>query len=263
MGGVIKHYSVVDEGHRVPIAHHEDDRQSPGHDPPLQDIDLVVQHAEAERIIAQAKMVAEEQLRVIVGEKQAMLQVATNQIREWWEQKRKEDEDVRTEVGERARKDAYEQAYADAFHETMAQQQSLIASAQAILREAHTVRMHALQEAREAIAALAMAIASKIIRRKCAEDRLWMHPIIEEVLATVQEPITLRVHPDAFAAVRAQRSTLPPTVLIEPDAALALDGCTIHTAQGMIDASIGPQLQAVREVLACLAQEDDAHAPDH
>jgi flagellar assembly protein FliH len=260
MGGIIKHY--FDEGHRTLIGNGEEAPRS-GHDPPLHAIDLEAQHAEAERIIAQAKMVAEEQLRVIVGEKQAMLQVATNQIREWWEKQRKDDDNVRTEISARARKDAYEQAYEDAIKETMMQQQSLIASAQAILREAHTVRMHALKEAREAIAALVMAIATKIVRRACADDVLWMQPIVDEVLASVQEPITLRVHPDAFSAVHAQRSTLPPTVLIEPDAALAPDGCTIHTAQGTIDASIGHQLQAVREVLASLAQEDDADASDH
>ncbi|MBI1352754.1 MAG: HrpE/YscL family type III secretion apparatus protein [Acidobacteria bacterium] len=127
----------------------------------------------------------------------------------------------------------------------------------ALILEAAQARDKALAEAETEILQLAVHIAEKILGEQLRQDPGLTASIVREALRSARrdKDVTLRVHPDAAAAVESRlhelRDGSPQGALfsVRADPAVAPGGCIIRTESGSVDAQLESQLRCIEELL--------------
>jgi flagellar biosynthesis/type III secretory pathway protein FliH len=145
-----------------------------------------------------------------------------------------------------------EQAHAEGYAQGAAQAQAL--SARHMI-EAQRVALEFAAASQQRIVALSLGILARVAPR-FGQNEL-VPALLHEALkaATTEQPLLVYVAPEAMDATRAmltewQREhalTDAPQVVGEPS--LEPFGCIVESALGRIDAGLGTQLAAVRDVL--------------
>lgn len=153
------------------------------------------------------------------------------------------------------RKQSYEEGYADG-HEAGCEEtrQALQEPAQAATREA-TQRFDALltemqqrltdiqADMAQCVLTMACDLARQVIRRELSTDPEFVKPVVAEavaLLAADTQVVTVRLHPDDFAALEAGWTTPPepgsPRFVADP--AITPGGCRAETAGNAVDATL-------------------------
>lgn len=157
---------------------------------------------------------------------------------------------------------------AKAFEESRKSLAELDAAWQRALGELEAARSGLLASAREDLIALALEIASRIVKRRIELDPRAIADQLEAVLTHTMRGTrpTLRVHPDDLALAREalpgllKRLTPGTDADLDADPSLARGSCVLKTTRGVIDASIATQLARMTEILLP-GQQANAEAP--
>ena len=134
-----------------------------------------------------------------------------------------------------------------------------------LYRKAVDDRKQYLADSEPLIVDLACVVAKKIMNREVTIDRDWVLDVVRAALEEIHDAgqIEVRVHPDDFERVQANRNGLRKEVpgqtelLVLPDRVVEPGGCVVHTAFGNIDARIDTQLEEVRKALQEVAASLD------
>jgi len=216
-----------------------------------------------EQILRDAEAEAEERIRQAAEQAEQARRSAEEQIEQWWQERRAQD----LEITETARRDGYEQGYAegraDAEEAVRQEWTGRIAKAKALLEEAYRIKEQIIQEAEPFLVELSVAIAGKIIDRELERSPEWTIELIRKSLARRREQglVTLCVAPEQLSFVMAARDELEMAVdsqaelQIVPDPTVTDRGCVIRTSFGSIDARIDTQLEEIKQALLQAAAE--------
>jgi flagellar assembly protein FliH len=126
-----------------------------------------------------------------------------------------------------------------------------------LIREIRASREAWLKDADEPIAALALAIARKVLHE---QSDLLQQAIVEQTRQALERvrgagPVTVRVNPDDVAILQQQREALtalyegPLPLHVEADARISRGGCLVETPERVVDARIETQLARIAEAL--------------
>lgn len=216
-----------------------------------------------EQILRDAEAEAEERVRQAAEQAERMKRDAEEQIERWWQERRAAD----LEVVEAARKDGYEQGYAEGRAEAeeavRGEWTARLAEAKALLEEAYRMKERIIQEAEPFLVELSVAIAGKIVDHELERSPEWVIELIRKSLARRREQgvVTLCVAPEQFSFVLAARDELEMAVdsqaelQIVPDPTVTDRGCVVRTSFGSIDARIDTQLEEIKRALLQAAAE--------
>lgn len=216
-----------------------------------------------EQILRDAEAEAEERVRQAAEQAERLKRGAEEEIERWWRERREQD----LEITEAARKDGYEQGYAEGRAEAeeavRREWTDRLAEAKALLEDAYRMKEQIIREAEPFLIELSVAIAGKIVDRELEQNSEWVIDLIRKSLARRREQgvITLCVAPDQFAFVLAARDELEMAVdsqaelQIVPDPTVTDRGCVIRTSFGSIDARIDTQLEEIKQALLRAANE--------
>jgi flagellar assembly protein FliH len=121
------------------------------------------------------------------------------------------------------------------------------------LDELTTVRTDMIRQTERQMVQLALAIARRIVQREVSLDPdllLAMARVALERLGDTAR-VTVRLHPEDFAAARAERvaELTSSNVTIVADARLSRGGCRVESDMGLLDIGIDAQLQEVGRAL--------------
>jgi len=220
------------------------------------------------RIIEDAELVAEECITRARMESEDIRARAEQEIAAWWEQRRSEDEAIRSRAFEEGYRQGLEAGRTDAERAVRAENESLISEARALLERAHRRKREIIQEAEPFLIELSCAIAEKIIGRQLTLSPEWIADFTRSVLNRRKEKgtVTLCVAPQHFPFLQSVREELlsaldsQAELQILPDPGVKDHGCIVRSAFGSIDARIDTQLQEIKAVLkqAALAEEGAA-----
>jgi flagellar assembly protein FliH len=124
----------------------------------------------------------------------------------------------------------------------------LLAAAEAV----GTHRAHALRDAQEEIVALALAIASQVVRQEAEAGRGLARRLAEVGVARLGEceRLVVRLHAEDVRSVVDSMSGTHPGLSIVADGAVARGGAVIESEFGRVDARLETQLEEVRLGLA-------------
>jgi flagellar biosynthesis/type III secretory pathway protein FliH len=126
-----------------------------------------------------------------------------------------------------------------------------------VIRQFEAARAAVVVQAGEQITALALAIASKVVRDHVDQHRELVVTQARDAVARVRESslVRIHVHPDDLVRMEAERPALlrlfegPVTIKIEEDPAISPGGCKIETPTRFVDATLEAQLGRVGEAL--------------
>lgn len=226
--------------------------------------------AQARQIVEQAKREAEQILKRAQDESVKMLADAKGEIEQWWEERRQEDQQHIEAAVAAARKQGYDEGWAEAEKNVLAEYESLLQEASAIVEKAHVDKERIIAEAEPFLLQLSIEIASKVIGKQLELSPQWIIEMIQNVLSRRKEQglITLCVAPEHFAFVSEAREELmlvldsQADLQIIPDKRVRDAGCIVRSSFGSIDARIDTQLaelkKALMEASAALAEERSA-----
>ncbi|BFH67992.1 MAG: FliH/SctL family protein [Paenibacillus dendritiformis] len=221
-------------------------------------------------ILDDARSFAEEHLRQATEEAERVKEEAQSQIDAWWEERRKQDE----QLVESTRSDSYETGYregmARAEQEIKEAYERKIAEAESVLRQAYQAKEQLIQEAEPFVVSLSCAVAEKIIQKQLSVEPEIVLELARKTLSRKRESgtITLCVSPEQFAYVHAAREELSLAVdsqaelQIIPDSSVNDGGCVVRSALGSIDARIDTQLTEIKKALMQAAvqhEEQNGH----
>ena len=221
-------------------------------------------------ILDDARSFAEEHLRQATEEAERVKEEAQSQIDAWWEERRKQDE----QLVESTRSDSYETGYregmARAEQEIKEAYERKIAEAESVLRQAYQAKEQLIQEAEPFVVSLSCAVAEKIIQKQLSVEPEIVLELARKTLSRKRESgtITLCVSPEQFAYVHAAREELSLAVdsqaelQIIPDSSVNDGGCVVRSALGSIDARIDTQLTEIKKALMQVAvqhEEQNGH----
>jgi flagellar assembly protein FliH len=121
------------------------------------------------------------------------------------------------------------------------------------LEELTTVRTDMIRQTERQMVQLALAIARRIVQREVTLDPdllLAMARVALERLGDSAQ-VTVRLHPDDYAAARADRVSelTGSNVTIVADARLSRGACRVESDMGLLDIGIDAQLQEVGRAL--------------
>ena len=134
------------------------------------------------------------------------------------------------------------------------QEQSLLANA---VRRFDDTRTSLYQTVENDVTALALSLATRILRETVMERQDAVTTLLKSALATVREAgvVTVRTHPSDVQTLESARAELcrdrPPdfTLHVEGDSSLSRGSCIVQTTNRLIDASLDQQLLRLGEVL--------------
>ncbi|RJG22290.1 FliH/SctL family protein [Paenibacillus thiaminolyticus] len=216
-------------------------------------------------ILDDAQSFAEEHLRQSTDEAERMKEEAQSQIEAWWEERRRQDE----QLIESTRNESYETGYREgierAEQEIKEAYERKIAEAEAVLRQAYQAKEQLIQEAEPFVVSLSCAVAEKIIQKQLSVEPEIVLELARKTLSRKRESgtITLCVSPEQFAYVHAAREELSLVVdsqaelQIIPDSSVNDGGCVVRSALGSIDARIDTQLAEIKKALMQVAMQHE------
>jgi len=154
---------------------------------------------------------------------------------------------------QKQRREEIESLRLDQIEAEVKEARNLLASLTGDLAAHHEQRMeHSQVESLE----LAIAIASRILRRELTFDSRSVVELTHEALAMVDDSrqLTVFVHPEDLQAFRQPlerllRGTNCPTASLESDPSISRGGCRLETERGLIDQTVETQLDRITEEL--------------
>ena len=121
------------------------------------------------------------------------------------------------------------------------------------LDELTTVRADMIRQTERQMVQLALAIARRIVHREVSLDPDLLLAMARVALERLGETaqVTVRLHPEDYAAARAERVSelAGSNVAIVADARLSRGACRVESDMGLLDAGIDAQLQEVGRAL--------------
>ena len=199
--------------------------------------------AEADEIVRQAEQAAQQMLDAERERVQAILQGEAQEAKE----------------------QGYREGYEQGTQAAEEQYAGKLDEAEFLYRKAVDDRRQYLFDSEPLIVDMACAVAKKIMNREVTIDREWVLDVVRAALEEIHDAgkIEVRVHPDDFELVQANRNGLRKEVpgqtelLVLPDRVVEPGGCVVQTAYGNIDARIDTQLEEVRKALQEVAASLD------
>jgi flagellar assembly protein FliH len=224
-----------------------------------------------DEILQDAQQFAEERIQEATMQSNAMLADAEQQIAQWWQSRREEDETIIRRAQDEGFSLGYEDGRAQAVEELKREWQQRIEEAQHLLSSSYKMRDQIIQEAEPFLVELSCAIAEKIIGHELSMNPELVVEMIRKSLARRKEQgvITLCVAPQHLAFMQAAREELALAIdsqaelHILPDATVQDHGCVIRSSFGSIDARIDTQLTEIKRELTQLALESDEWGNAH
>ncbi|BFH14833.1 flagellar assembly protein FliH [Paenibacillus melissococcoides] len=216
-------------------------------------------------ILDDARSFAEEHLRQATEEAERMKEEAQSQIDAWWEERRRQDEQLIESTRSESYESGYREGMARAEQEIKEAYERKIAEAEAVLRQAYQAKEQLIQEAEPFVVSLSCAVAEKIIQKQLSVEPEIALELARKTLARKRESgtITLCVSPEQFAYVHAAREELSLAVdsqaelQIIPDSSVNDGGCVVRSALGSIDARIDTQLTEIKKALMQVAMQHE------
>ncbi|WP_199617955.1 flagellar assembly protein FliH [Paenibacillus alkalitolerans] len=228
----------------------EADTQSAGRDHPIQ--------AEmADKMLADAKLAAEELLKLAAEETAQMREHAAAEIDAWWNERRIEDLRVIEESRQSGFEAGYREGLQQAEREIRERYEALLHEAGQLIEHAHRVKEATISEAEPFLVELSLGIARKIIGRHVEGSPEWTVAHVKKTLERRREKgiVTLCVAPSQFGKMQDARAELSLAIdsqaelQIVPDNTVDEGGCVVRTSFGSIDARIDTQLAEVKKAL--------------
>ena len=218
-----------------------------------------------EEIIRDAQQFAEQHIQDAVRQHNEKLADAEQQIMQWWQSRREEDETIIRRAQDEGFGIGYDEGRAQAVGELQREWQQKIEEAQALLGAAYKMRDQIIQEAEPFLVELSTAIAEKLIGRQLSISPDIAVDMVSKSLERRREQgvITLCVAPEHLAFMQAAREELALAIdsqaelHILPDATVRDFGCVIRSNFGSIDARIDTQLTEIKRELMQLALDSD------
>jgi len=224
----------------------------------IQDSETDESHSQdAELQLQEAKRWVDEHICVAKEEASRMISEASKQIDEWWDQRRKEDQNVSEEQSRLGYESGYNAGINQASMDVRAQYESMISQAKQLIEDAYSEKDLIILESEAFLVELSVAIARKIINEQLAIDPSWTTRYAKNILERRREKgvITLCVSPSNFATLKESREELLMSIdsqgelVIVPDHTVDEGGCVVRTTFGTIDARIDTQLSELKSVL--------------
>ncbi|SMG16132.1 FliH/SctL family protein [Paenibacillus aquistagni] len=241
---------------------------------PLTEEDLIAQDkhlAELRSSILQdAQVFAEQQVKEATITAEQLLEKAQEQIQQWWDERRAEDESIREQVKSEAYQEGHLAGTAQAEQDIQAAYESKVRESEELLSQAYTAKDQLIQEAEPFVVTLSCSIAEKIIGTQLTLDPDLVLQMVRKQLARKRESgvITLCVSPQQFSFMNAAREELSLVIdsqaelQIIPDASVKDHGCVIRSSLGSIDARIDTQLEEVKKALLQVAHQQEGEVSD-
>lgn len=115
------------------------------------------------------------------------------------------------------------------------------------------LRRTIIQQTEHQVVDLALTLARRVVHRELTLDPQLVAALAHVALERLGEraPATIRLHPDDYATVLAQRGEQweGAQVTVVPDAAVARGGCLVESDFGMIDGSVDAQFDELTRSL--------------
>jgi Flagellar biosynthesis/type III secretory pathway protein len=218
-----------------------------------------------DEILQDAQQFAEERVQEATAQSNAMLAEAEQQIEQWWQSRREEDENIIRQAQDEGFSLGYEDGRAQAIGDLQREWQQRIEEAQQLLSSSYKMRDQIIQEAEPFLVELSCAIAEKIIGHQLSTSPELAIDLVRKSLARRKEQgvITLCVAPQHLTFMQAAREELALAIdsqaelHILPDVTVQDHGCVIRSSFGSIDARIDTQLTEIKRELTQLALESD------
>lgn len=221
-----------------------------------------------DQILKDAEELAEAQIRDAMEEAAGIRAQADDEIRDWWEAKRQEDEEIIRLAREDAQSEGLRIGTDQAHAQVREEYGSMIEEARSVLEQSYRLKREIIQEAEPFLIELSTAIAEKIIRHQLTISPDWIMEMTCSVLSRKRGKglITLCVAPKNFSYFQDARDEFLLAVdsqaelQIVPDNSVIDDGCVIRTEFGSVDARIDTQLNEIKNALQqiAIADEDEA-----
>lgn len=208
---------------------------------------------------------AREEARAIIERAEAIAAARLEEV----EIERERLEELVREEKERGFAEGYAEGSAKGFeggrNEALESARTLLAETQKILDAAREAQQKLLDEARDDLLALAVAVAEKILRRELARDGAAL-AILKELLPEAEGAVRalVRVSPATYASLDGPERDLLERALdgcrieIVPDRTLDACDVTIETDWGLIDGRLRSRWRRVLEGLDLLGGAGDA-----
>jgi flagellar assembly protein FliH len=218
-----------------------------------------------DQILNDAETFAEEQVRVAMEEASFIREQAKDEIEQWWNDQRQNDDELRNQVKEEGFQQGYQDGLKQAEEELQHQYGEMLQEASQILEQAYLLKQQIIQEAEPFLIEMSCAISEKIIARQLTVESSWVVEMIQTVLARRKEKgiITLCIAPSHFSYIQDAREELllhidsQAELQIIPDPSVHDHGCVIRSSFGSIDARIDTQLNEIKNALQQLAVRNE------
>ena len=211
--------------------------------------------SEAEKIIEQAQVTAEQYLNAARQQAEVIKQQAYEESYQLGQEQGRQD----------GQQEGYQNGFSQGQQAGRAEMQQLIEQAigntQQLLRVTEEEIKEQLIAAEEQIVAIALAVARKIVAYEVSENPMVVLPLVKAALEKVsdQEEVVIRVSMDDFEAVLQAKKDLQTMVGKEHALKIIVDGtidcgsCIIDTSYGTVDARIDTQFEIIKKALTGIA----------
>lgn len=157
---------------------------------------------------------------------------------------------------QQAREEGRQQGIREGETAASARLSALLEKLARTIQEVAGARSRYRHEAEQDVVRLATAIARRILHRDLAVDPGALLGLVKSAFEKLdaREVQRVRVHPDHTSIVKdyLDRIGAPQRIEVQADASLELGGAAVETARGMLDASIGTQLEEIERGFADL-----------
>ncbi|MCG7407496.1 flagellar assembly protein FliH [Paenibacillus sp. ACRRX] len=221
-------------------------------------------------ILADAQAFAEDQVRVASEQSEQMLEDARAEIEAWWDERRTQDDELRSEIQQQAQTEGYEAGVSQAEQAIKEAYELKVSEAGELLKQAYAAKDQLIQEAEPFVVSLSCSIAEKIIDQQLTVQPELILEMVKKQLSRKRESgvITLCVSPAQFMFIHAAREELSIAIdsqaelQIIPDGSVQDHGCVIRSSLGSIDARIDTQLEELKKALIQVAVHHGEHVND-
>jgi flagellar assembly protein FliH len=216
-----------------------------------------------QRILKDAEHAAQDIMRQAQEEAAKLRNAAHQEIEDWWQLRREQDERHTEEAGRSGFEEGYRIGAAQAEQDLKQQWDNRLKEAEDVVEQAYTAKETVISEAETFVVELSCSIAEKIVGRELQTAPETAIKMFAGALSRRKEQgaIVLCVSPSQFAYVQAAKDELilaldsQAELQIVPDTAIKEGGCIVRSAFGSIDARIDTQLEAVRQELLRVAAQ--------
>lgn len=223
------------------------------------------------KVMREAEQQAEALMKQTVEKAKELKEQAEEEIEQWWEERRKLDDEHIVKAQEEGRKQGYEAGLVQAKEEIDAQYKDFIEQGRELLVLAQQNKEQIIREAEPFLLELSCMIAEKIVRKQLTVSPEWIIELVKETLLRKRGKglVTLSVSPDSYPYVQQFREELllvldsEAELQIMPDGNIQDQGCVIRSSYGSIDATIDTQLEEIKQALYHIAIQSGDDVDGH